>query len=84
MLGFFLTAIFNVKMIDLMRASIGFYLEMQGWLFVTILVAWEVEISFPDAQRHSLGLLAGFKLQIGWHGQVNWGEQINWLISWNL
>lgn len=68
---FFLTAICNVKMIDLIRASIGFYLEMQGWLFVTLLVAREVEISLPDAQSHSLGLIAGFKLQIGRHGQVN-------------
>lgn len=47
-----------------------FNLEMQGWL-ITILVAREVEISFPDGQRHSLGLTFGFKLQVGRHGQVN-------------
>lgn len=70
-------------MIDLIWASNGFYLEMQGWL-ITILVAREVEISVPDGQRHSLGLPAGLKLQIGRHGHVNWGEQINWLILWNL
>lgn len=70
-------------MIDLIWVSNGFYLKMQGWL-ITIHVAREVEISFPDGQRHSLGLTFGFKLQVGRHGQVNWGEQINWLISWNL
>lgn len=43
---------------------------MQGWL-ITILVAREVEISVPDGQRHSLGLPAGLKLQIGRHGHVN-------------
>lgn len=56
---------------------------MQSWL-ITILVAGEVKISFPDGQRHSLGLTDRFQLQIGRHGQVNWGQQINGLASSNL
>lgn len=43
---------------------------MQSW-FLTILVAREEEVCSSDAQRHSLGIDAGFKVHVSGQVQVH-------------